>query len=50
MAVRGWLKLHGHNKITTQFERNLYTSDDVIVTKTIIDNSSCSTKVSKLIC
>ena len=41
MPVRGLFKLKGQNKIATDYERNIYSTDDIIRTKTQVDNSAC---------
>ena len=50
MPVRGLFKLKGQNKIATEYERNIYSTDDIIRTRTQLDNSACSSRVKKLVC
>ena len=47
--MRGWFKNKGSNIIETTFDRNYFLTDDIIQSKTVVDNRRCLDECSKLI-
>lgn len=50
VKAEGWFSNKGTNIIETEFERNYYLTDEVIRTKSIIDNRRCLAACKKVIC